>query len=332
MFGIKIYCRTLFIVFLFGCSSAPKKVIDAPQKPKRPAWLSSPGTYCLNNELCAVGEGTGRLISESNARKELAKIFKVEIKSSTKVSSFSESKTDENQVLSGSVEEDIFSQIQETSHEVLEGVVIKEVFEGEDSIYSLASLDKRKASQILKSRMGQIDEKLKLFVKDGRRHLLSQCIDLLSVREGLNSRYEFLTGFKMRGPVSYKKVFDLKKQKAALGTTIYLKSDEIDKIKSLKDLVKKLLIKNDFKLVDGSQADYTVKVKLVSEQVYMKVDGFVKNKFLLKVHSLDSNKSQIGAISFVVTKTGRDFKQSYEKALPEIKKKIRQKIGELIID
>ena len=79
MFGIKIYCRTLFIVFLFGCSSAPKKVIDAPQKSKRPAWLSAPGTYCLNNELCAVVEGAGRLISESNARKELAKIFKVEI-------------------------------------------------------------------------------------------------------------------------------------------------------------------------------------------------------------------------------------------------------------
>ena len=67
-------------------------------------------------------------------------------------------------------------------------------------------------------------------------------------------------------------------------------------------------------------------------KTWEKGDGFVKNKFLLKVHSLDSNKAQIGAISFVVTKTGRDFKQSYEKALPDIKKKIRQKIGELIID
>ncbi|MEE2744642.1 MAG: LPP20 family lipoprotein, partial [Bdellovibrionota bacterium] len=220
MLGIKKYCRTLFVVFLFGCSTAPKKVLEVPQKGKRPVWLSSPGTYCLNNELCAVGEGTGRLISESNARKELAKIFKVKIKSITRVSSFSESKTDENQVLSGSTEEDIFSQIQETSHEVLEGVVIKEVFEGEDSIYSLASLDKRKAGQILRSRMEQIDEKLKLFVKDGRRHLLSQCIDLLSVREGLNFRYEFLTGLKMKGPVTYKRVFNLKKGKASLGMTV----------------------------------------------------------------------------------------------------------------
>jgi hypothetical protein len=250
------------------------------------------------------------------------------------VSSFSTSKTDENQVLSGKTEEDVLSQIQETSHEVLEGVVIKEVFEGKDSIYSLASLDKRKASQILQSRMDQIDEKLNLYVKDGRRHLLSQCLDLLSVRENLNARYEFLTGLRRRGPVSFKRVFNLKKGKAALGTTIFLKSEEIDKAKSLNDLVKKLLIKNDFKVVRNKNLvhDYIVRVELVSEKVYFNVDGFVKNKFLLKIHSLDSKSSQIGAISFFVTKMGRDFKQSYEKALPEIKEMIIKKISELKID
>ena len=323
---------------LFGCSgvqkSPPKEKSVVGQQKKRPLWLSSPGTFCFKNELCAVGEGTGRLISESNARKELAKIFKVEIKTKTQINSFSTSKTDEDHVLSGKVEEDISSRIQETSHEVLEGVIIKEVYEGEDAIFSLASLDKRKASQIIRSKMLKMDEKLKIFAEDGRRHLLNKALDLLSLREGLNNRYEFLTGAQIKGPVSFKDIFSLKKGKAALGTTIFLKGQEIGTLKSLRGLLKRLLIKNDFKIVGGQQEphDYTISFKLASEKVYFNVEGFVKNKFLLTIYSLDSKKSQVGEMNISITKMGRDFKHSYELALRDIKLLMIKNIGELKID
>jgi hypothetical protein len=71
---------------------------------------------------------------------------------------------------------------------------------------------------------------------------------------------------------------------------------------------------------------------LASEKVYFNVEGFVKNKFLLTIYSLDSKKSQVGELSLSITKMGRDFKHSYELALREIKLLMIKNIGELKID
>ena len=116
--------------------------------------------------------------------------------------------------------------------------------------------------------------------------------------------------------------------KAYLATnraTISIVEPDNDKVSS---------IKNDFKIVGGQQEphDYTISFKLASEKVYFNVEGFVKNKFLLTIYSLDSKKSQVGELNISITKMGRDFKHSYELALRDIKLLMIKNIGELKID
>ena len=73
-------------------------------------------------------------------------------------------------------------------------------------------------------------------------------------------------------------------------------------------------------------------IELVSQKIYFKVDGFEKNKFSLRVQALNKKRVKIGSISFAVAETGRSFWQSYERALPEIKRRIQEEIGLLKID
>ena len=330
----------IFILSLFlgSCGSSTKTERNvketSAQKKMKPIWLSSTSNFCSSQELCAVGEGTGRLIAEASARKELSKIFKVRVRANTRIDSSMVTSTDKDQVISGKMEEELSQQIQETSEEVLEGVVTKEVYDDGESFFALVSLDKRKAGQIIRSKIDSLDEKLRSCVEDGRRHLLTQALNLLKARETLNQRYEFLTNFKVKGPVSYKKIVELKRKKALLGTTVYLTSKEPDKNKGLKDYMRKLLIENDFRVIEKERGAYqfTIIVELVSQKIYFKVEGFEKNEFSLRVQALNKEKVKVGSISFTVTETGRSFWQSYERALPEIKRKIQKEIGLLKID
>lgn len=334
----KIFILLILALGLVSCSS-PTKMKSKTQettskKMMKPLWLSSTTSFCSSQELCAVGEGTGRLVAEASARKELSKIFKVRVKVETNIDSSMVTSTDKDQVISGQMEEELTQQIQETSEEILEGVETKEVFDDGESFFALVSLNKRKAGRIIKSKIESIDEQLRNCVEDGRRHLLSQSLDLLKVRDTLNQRYEFLTNFKIKAPISYKTIYDLKRKKALLGTIVYLKSKELDKNRGLKNFIKKILVKNDFKVIEKEEGlyNFSIFLELVSQKIYFKVDGFEKNKFSLRVEALNKEKAKVGAISFAVTETGRSFWQSYERALPEIKRKIEKEMGLLKID
>ena len=340
MKGQALVTSIIFILSLSlgSCGSLTKterKVIETrAQKKMKPIWLSSTSNFCSSQELCAVGEGTGRLIAEASGRKELSKIFKVRVKANTTIDSSMVTSTDKDQVISGKMEEELSQQIQETSEEVLEGVVTKEVYDDGESFFALVSLDKGKAGRIIRSKIESIDERLRDFIEDGRRHLLSQALDLIKVRENLHQRYQFLTNFTVKGPVNYKTIYNLKRKKALLGTTVYLTSKELDKNMGLKDYIRKLLIKNDFKVIEekGPSHQFSVVIELVSQKIYFKVDGFQKNEFSLRVQALNKEKVKIGSISFTVTETGRSFWQSYERALPEIKRQIQKEMGLLKID
>ena len=122
----------LILTLIFGsCGSSTKTKNTAEKISKerkiKHIWLSSTSRFCSSQEVCAVGEGTGRLIAEASGRKELSKIFKVRVKANTKIDSSMRTNTDKDQVISGETEEELTQQIQETSEEVLEGVVTKEV-------------------------------------------------------------------------------------------------------------------------------------------------------------------------------------------------------------
>ena len=50
---------------------------------KQPRWVNNPDEFCPDSELCAVGEASGRMGAETEARKSLSSIFQTKIKAST---------------------------------------------------------------------------------------------------------------------------------------------------------------------------------------------------------------------------------------------------------
>ena len=117
----KIFILLILALGLVSCSSPTKMKIKTQEttskKMMKPLWVSSTTSFCSSQELCAVGEGTGRLVAEASARKELSKIFKVRVKVETNIDSSMVTSTDKDQVISGQMEEELTQQIQETSEE-----------------------------------------------------------------------------------------------------------------------------------------------------------------------------------------------------------------------
>ncbi|WP_417335602.1 LPP20 family lipoprotein [Halobacteriovorax marinus] len=295
-----------------------------------PEWATSPMSFCPPTELCAVGEAAGSMGADAAARNEIAKIFSTKIKSNTSVVTTSES-TSNDGVIAGDVSEQTYNSIQEMTEEIVEGSYIKEKFQSEDSYFSLAALHKRKTSTILEDRMSRIDTEMKSLIKDGRRSSLNKAIKLYETRNFIHDRYRILRNTDYTSSISLKTLLDLKKKKREMGVKVSLRVNELDQASDILKSVKENLIENDF-IINSDMGDYRIEVKLQSEPQYMKVKGFVKNKFILSAKSFNNSNEEIGALKYEIIQTGRSFKQSYENALPGIYNYIKEKFNELNID
>lgn len=300
---------------------------------EQPKWVNNPVEFCSSNQLCAVGEATGRMGAEGEARKALSSIFRTKVKGSTDATTTSTSTIKED-VVSGSTEEEVISKVRTMTEEVLEGVEIAEFYEDSESVYALAILNKPTAAKRIKSKINDVDEDIKNLYDDGRRGSLNKALKMFSVRQNLNERYEFLSSSRYRGPVSKNMILNKKKAKAKLGTTILLKIDEISTTGEMKQVVVDSLLASDYKVVTAAtlKHDFVLNTKLSAEKEYFNVKGFEKYKFLLAFEAQKKSGKKHGSIETAVTETGRDFTQAYEKALPKIRKFVSDRFDDLNID
>ncbi len=300
----------------------------------KPKWVNSPDEFCPPTLLCAVGEGTGQMNAETNARASIGKVFETKVKSKLTINTSSSQESDADSILSGGMDEDTSQQVSEVSEAVLDGVEIKETWEDDESVFALASLHKRKAADRLANKMNEIDEQIKTHYELGKRSDLSKCLKLLKVRTALDLRYEILKGSRYPGSISYKEIMTKKRAKSKLGTTVLLNFSEVGKISEVGTWVREKLLEEDFKVVRKSGKSHTFEVEgsLASEKQYMKVKGWVKYKFLLSVKSKNGNGEIVGSVSHTVLQTGRSLKQAYEKATPSIKRFINENLDQLNMD
>lgn len=303
-----------------------------PSIAKMPDWINDPMSACSDErELCAVGEGPGRMAAEANARKSLATIFKSKVEGSTSAATTSESTQDSEGVVSGTVREDVDVHVKETTEALLEGVKISKKHEGTDSFFALAVLNKREAAEHLAAKMDQIDDEIKKQYNDGRRAAIGRALRSMKARDELDIRYHFLMGKTYRKRISKSKLQARKKELRQQNTTLQLLTDEISKKKHLSKLLSTLFSGIDYKLVKG-EASYKVQAKLVSEKEFLKVEGFEKHKFILTLSAFNSSGTKIGQIEHSVSQVGRDFQQSYDRAFPKIKNYLQDHIVDLNID
>ena len=303
------------------------------QASERPKWLNAPGDYCGPSKLCAVGEASGRMMAETEARNAIAKIFETKVSSTTTATTTSESTTKDD-VVSGSVEEDYYNQIKEMTEQTLEGVVVKEFYEDSESHYALAVLNKREAARRLKSKMEELDDEIVALYKSGRRASLNKALKLFKVRDNFNDKHDFLAGRKFPARISKAKILSAKSAKRAQRVVVYLEVDEISETDELKKLVIDELLKNDLKVVTAStlKHNFKVSVSFTGEKQHMNVKGFEKYKFLLNFISKDKSGNKIGSLNYDHVATGRSLTQAYSNALVKVKPYIVENLGELNID
>lgn len=300
---------------------------------KQPKWVNNPDEFCPSNELCAVGEATGRMGAEAEARKALSSIFQTKIKASTDVTTESKSSISVD-VVEGGATEEVTSKVKAMTEQVLDGVEIKQFYEDSESVYALAVLNKPQAAKRLRSKIQDVDEEIRNFYKDGRRGNLNKALKRFLVRKNLNERYEFLSSSRYQAPISRGMILKKKREKAALGTTILLKIDEVGSSGELKQIAVDNLMASDYKvvMVTTLKHDFVLETKLKAEKEYFNVKGFEKYKFILAFEAQTKNGKKHGSLETTVTQTGRDFAQAYNKAIPEIRKFIADKFDDLNID
>ena len=332
------FIYTLAIAFLSltlvtGCAS--KKKIKAPKGSQkttgaRPGWVESPADFCGEDKLCAVGEAGRRFTAEGSARESMAQIFRSYVRGSTRVNT-----TMETDSQSGSTSEDYSSSIKVSTEEVLKGVEIEETWEDRknDSWYALASLGKRKAANSFRNEMKTMDETITELFSHGTRAGLNKILRMFKVREELNKRYEIVSGSRFRRPVSVSQVMRKKRAKAAKGVKVFVNLDSKIFKKELKDLMTGLMIENDYKIAPkAGKANYVVKAKLSHQKEHMQAEGFKKYKFRFEVRTVDEKGNKLGALSYKITKPGRNLRNCYQKALPDIKNYLVDNLNQLKID
>jgi len=340
---------SLGFIFIFSCSS--QKTIDENQSNNQaaelnesniieesgspPIWLNSPMSGCMKGrEICAVGEGTGAIVAELNARKSLARIFESQIKSQTTISQHMNQESDADSIISGRNLENVESRIEEITDQVLQGVEVKKIYRSTESVYTLVGLDRYEAANRIKVEITSIDDKMQAIYQEKSRSSYFRLMKSFALREKLNKRYHFLTGTLLPQIVSYEQIQAIKREFSAKPVTVKLELRDKSKLKEFSQQISQMLLDFQYKVVmdKDRQTDFVVGGNIGADQQHLKVDGFVRYKFAINIFSKNADGQKVGSLKFDTTKTGRSFRHAYESAVPEITQFIEDHFNELNID
>lgn len=275
-----------------------------------PLWVNTPSASCSHFELCFIGVGKNRTNAEYNAIKKVSEFFMIKIKSKM-ISKIKYSSTNnEKKSLKGNTERLIFNSIKSSTENLLQGISVKKIFQGNKNNYVLVSLNKKKTRKSLKDKILRMDKKILVFVNEASRSSIRKASNLLDERKEAVRRYELLDGKNVSKPPSLKelnkKIKDLRKREVNISFSV----SEISKEKIIENNIKLILSEMGYTLVKNrTQSDYFLSVNLKYLNEYFEVRGFEKNKFILTIHSYKGEKN-IGNIIIKESVIARNFNQS----------------------
>lgn len=306
--------KMLFTLFLIAMSTA---ILALPE------WASDMKKACKSSELCAVGTGESRAASERSARVALSKIFETKM-SSKLASSLRSSGAD--------VEESVSEDISEATESALAGVEITKSFEDKNNFFSLAVVNKSKAAAGFKKEIETIDVQMKAIAKDSDNIQKIKLQRLFVRREVLNKQHHFLTNQSIESPVSYDEIYSANRT-ASNDAVIHVYLDE-DEPKTIEAALVRSLSDLGFLATSGQtrnkKSTYIVTGEYVADKQYLKVDGFEKYKFVLKIKAMKSGtKVESGHLDFEVIETARDFSQANDKAIAKFQEFIKNNVEKL---
>lgn len=289
-----------------------------------PVWIYSPYDFCNESqELCATGESKTFAQSDIHARNNLASIFEVKIKSELNVTG-SSTQTFPWQT---SVKEEVQQSLQQSIDQILEAVQIKKREKHKELSYSLASLDRSKASELIEGRIRKIDDELNVLWDRKSRTNLRKIVRLYLEREKLNERYSIVSGAPIQSSITYKEIMSWRESRPKV-EPITLRIGQAPDWMSEK--IKELLTESGFKIVKGDTTR-ALALNVDSIKEFLNVEGFEKYTFTMNLTSFENGeKNKVVSISETVT--GRSQADALLKVKSFFNDYIEQHLSDLHLD
>lgn len=308
-----------FILYTFVIFFINLAIVNAAQ----PNWINNSDEECAKNEICATGSGTSSSLSKAEARNNILRYFEISINSK-----FSSTISSNEETVKNFTSDDL----EELSEGILKGVKIKFSYKDEDAreFFAFAVLNKDIATKEVKDDIEKLDSKMKLLIAEKNIKYTKQLEKLYVKRSELNKRYLILTGNMIPEVVKYEDIFRIKKAKSENGLIFFVEISS-DNEKDAADYLANSLLDNGAVItLNEKDANRIVHLTLRRTDMYLKVDGFVKQKYSLKIESKGMSGKTEASLYEEFIETGRDDKQIRDLVDIKIKDYILDNIGSLL--
>ena len=287
----------------------------------KPEWINNPDSVCPKDSICVVGNGTTPNSAKTDARNGILKFFE------TNVSAKFSSSLSTDEITLNSTKEEFLA---EETEGILKGVKIQESFDDGKECYALAALDKKITAKELKSDIQKADSKMKLLVAENNIKYAKQLENLYIKRDLLNKKYLVLTGNMIPEEVSYEDIFQSRKNASETSLVYYLEPVE-GYASQVSDILSNILIDNGAKVANNARsANRIATVSITKTDLFLNVNGFIKQMYSLKIETVDSNGEVQSNLFEEFTKTGRSEAQIKEIVNMNIKDYINTNIEQLL--
>jgi hypothetical protein len=316
----KIY----FLLLLCGCSIFRPGPELSENSKNAPSWIYSPYDACAEDvELCAVGEAKSLAEADGQARSNLASIFEVRVTSEFNAQTSSQSIAN----WQGQVTQEVQQSLQESVDQILETVEIKKRFKDNGLTYSLASIDRIKASELIGGRLTKIDDELNTHWSKRSRTNLRNIVRLYMEREKVNERYSILSGSSRPSLITFKEIMEWRESRLKT-EPLALRIGQAPGWMSEK--LKELLTEAGFKLVKGD-ADKAISLNVDSIKEFLNVQGFEKYTFTLNLTSFEKGEKN-KVLTASETATGRSQADALLKVKHFFTEYIEKHLSDLRLD
>jgi len=202
--------NTIGAAFLVAAVLVPSVAVA-----QQPEWISGKSKkYPDQVYITGVGGGATREAAESQARANIGRVFRVDLKSTFQVTRQEEMQQKEGRT-SSEIKEKTVAKVDVGLTKTLEGTEIAEVWKDQSNktFYALAVLERQKAAQILEERIRQIDNDVTILNEQlrpaedrvGRMRLTVRKKNLLTMQKELNADYRVVTRKRLQTQYSYEK-------------------------------------------------------------------------------------------------------------------------------
>lgn len=326
-----IFVLLLSAILITGCATKHKeneieKHVDAEKSVDVPEWVYAPQDQCSKARyICASAEGSSFNTSDLNAKNSLASIFETKIKSKFEVEQHDYS-SDEMQAMM----ERVSDSVSESVELVLNGAFIKERHQKDNLFFSLAALDKIKATKLLRQEIGSLDDQLEFLFKEGKKSSILRLHMLLDQREMLNQKYTILTESMLPTDFNFSKINSLKYSKNKLNRVRVKAVNTVPR--TMLKWMESLFTSLGYKVLKDSDVDYLVKIKYFAKEEYMKVRGFKKFNFSIVAEAKNNAGEKIGVSTSEIISTGRNQQDAFLRIKEALQEKFKEDVSKLNLE